>query len=398
MQSRPFFAIMFNLVTYNVKGLQQKSKRLKMFNFFKDKLLNDGIFFIQEAHSTPALEDQWSSEWGGKIFFSHGDSNARGVAIGLTKDFDCSIEKVSCDTNGRVIIIEMTKDDDNYLLINLYNANTEADQLNSLHTLNDMVSGYDTDKEFKPIFMGDMNLIFDLQLDALGGNPKLKKKSLASLIRISEKLDVSDIFRIRFPDKKRFTFRQKIGNHVIHRRLDYIFLCNSLQEFASNIDVLPSFLSDHSPLFFSLHNSSDHNRGRGVWKFNNSLLLDDNFNTDLIDTIKRTLAENSSSNPHFRWEFLKYEIRKFSIKFSKARSKKLRADKEKHEHIMSTFESNLDNSSSISEEDYELSKSWLHNWYEEYTKGIILRSKSDWYEQGEKSTKYFFKFGEKKQH
>ena len=41
------------------------------------------------------------------------------------------------------------------------------------------------------------------------------------------------------------------------------------------------------------------------------------------------------------------------------------------------------------EEDYDNSKDWLNNWYEEYTKGIILRSKSDWYELGEKSTKYF---------
>ena len=62
-------------------------------------------------------------------------------------------------------------------------------------------------------------------------------------------------------------------------------------------------------------------------------------------------------------------------------------DKNKHELTIKTFES--DPQSDILEEDYEKSKLWLDNWYEEYTKGVILRSKSDWYEQGEKSTKYF---------
>ena len=62
-------------------------------------------------------------------------------------------------------------------------------------------------------------------------------------------------------------------------------------------------------------------------------------------------------------------------------------DKNKHELTIKTFES--DPQSDILEEDYEKSKLWLDNWYEEYNKGVILRSKSDWYEQGEKSTKYF---------
>ena len=60
---------MFNLITYNVKGLQQKPKRLKMFNFLKDKLHNDGLIFLQEAHSTSDIENKWKSEWGGDLFW-----------------------------------------------------------------------------------------------------------------------------------------------------------------------------------------------------------------------------------------------------------------------------------------------------------------------------------------
>ena len=378
---------MFNLVSYNVKGLQQRGKRLKIFNYIGEKLKNNGIFFFQEAHSTPSLEDKWTSEWGGRLIFSHGESNARGVVIGFTKDFDFNIENIYRDNNGRTLIIEMSKDGELFLLINFYNANSECDQMKALHSLNDLLSKLDPEKEYKPIFMGDMNVIFDIQLDALGGNPSLKKQSLAFIVKLISKLDVSDIFRLRYPNRKRYTFRQKNCNRVIHRRLDYIFLSNLLQEYASDIQILPSFLSDHSPVFFSLNSSLDNNRGRGVWKFNNSLLYKQNFKEGMLNTIHNTITENYMSNPHLIWEILKYEMRKFSIKFSKDLSNRSKLDKSKHELTIKTFES--DPQSDILEEDYEKSKLWLDNWYEEYTKGVILRSKSDWYENGEKSTKYF---------
>ena len=325
--------------------------------------------------------------------FSHGKSNARGVAIGFTKNFDCSIKNTYCDTDGRILIVEFCKDDDTFLLINFYNANSESEQIKALHSLDALLSKIDLDLNFKPILMGDMNLIFDTKLDALGGTPSLKKQSVVSLLKLLSKLDLSDIFRIRFPNRKRYTFRQKIGHHVIHRRLDYIFLANNLQEYAKDIRILPSFLSDHSPVLLYLSSSSAINRGRGVYKFNNSLLYKEGFEIGMRNTIKNTLQEHSYCNPHVLWELVKYEARKYSIKFSKKLSASSKILKSHHEDIVTSFESNLN--ADILEEDYDNSKNWLNNWYEEYTKGVILRSKSDWYEQGEKSTKYFLNLEKK---
>ena len=211
-------------------GIQQKGKRLIFFSYSRDKLKNNGVIFFQETHSTPALEDSWTSEWGGKLYFSHGESNARGVAIGFSKDFDCNVDKIHRDCNGRVLILEISKDGDDFVLINFYNANSESDQILALRSLNDLLTNIDQDKERKNILMGDFNLIFNVHLDALGGNPTLKKKSLASVFKLLSNLDVSDIFRLRFPNQKRYTFRQKIGQNIIHRRLDYIFLSNSIHE------------------------------------------------------------------------------------------------------------------------------------------------------------------------
>ena len=54
------------------------------------------------------FKKQWESEWGGKIFFSHGKSNSTGVAI-LTKNIirDTEPDYVERDTVGRSILVDI---------------------------------------------------------------------------------------------------------------------------------------------------------------------------------------------------------------------------------------------------------------------------------------------------
>ena len=89
---------------------------------------------------------------------------------------------------------------------------------------------------------GDFNVIFDISLESLGGNPCLKKKSIAKWIQIKEKFDLCDIWKIRNPKIKRFTFRQEHISGFIQRRLDYFFLSNLLQELVNKTDIWQLFL------------------------------------------------------------------------------------------------------------------------------------------------------------
>ena len=56
----------------------------------------------------------------------------------------------------------------------------------------------------------------------------------------------------------------------------------------------------------------------------------------------------------------------------------------------------IDDPSSGKMEEYNNVKSELEKIYEYITDGIIMRSKSQWYEEGEKTTNYFVS-GEKEQ-
>ena len=118
---------------------------------------------------------------------------------------------------------------------------------------------------------GDFNLFFDLKLDAQGGNPTIKKKTLAKLIELKENYDLRDIWRVRNTKSKRFTFVQKHSSGFIQRRLDYIFISNTLQNFVTITDIMTPISTDRSPVLFSLSKEKSCFRGKGSWKFNSSL-------------------------------------------------------------------------------------------------------------------------------
>jgi len=52
-------------------------------------------------------------------------------------------------------------------------------------------------------------ILFDTELEASGGNPKLKTKAFQTIQTLMQELDLCDIWRIRNPLTKRYTWRGK---------------------------------------------------------------------------------------------------------------------------------------------------------------------------------------------
>ena len=121
-------------LTFNCNGLGNRKKRQKVFNYLKDKL-NHGFCFLQETHSVVPLEFEWKKDWNNNIFFSHGTSNSTGCAIAFSDNFSYKILKESKDDNSRFLILETEINDEIFLLVNFYNANSETDQLSLLEFL-----------------------------------------------------------------------------------------------------------------------------------------------------------------------------------------------------------------------------------------------------------------------
>ena len=113
-----------SILSCNVCELASRIKRRQVFQYFQQK--NYNIIFLQETHSSRKSGHFWRNEWGGgKILFSHGDTNARGVAILFARNLDIKIEKVQNDTNRRVISALISFNDQRVLLCNIYAPNED---------------------------------------------------------------------------------------------------------------------------------------------------------------------------------------------------------------------------------------------------------------------------------
>ena len=56
-----------SFITNNVKGMQSSKKRLKLMQYFKDKIGSNGVLFLQETHSDSKVK--WKKDFKGPISF-----------------------------------------------------------------------------------------------------------------------------------------------------------------------------------------------------------------------------------------------------------------------------------------------------------------------------------------
>ena len=97
-----------------------------------------------------------------------------------------------------------------------------------------------------------------------------------------------------------------------------------MQVSVKNTDVLASLLTDHSPVTFSYCKNEESNGGRGFWKLNNNLIENEEYVHQMKKFFSDTLNELFNENildDQVKWEYLKYNIRKYTINFSKKLAK-----------------------------------------------------------------------------
>ena len=123
--------------------------------------------------------------------------------------------------------------------------------------------------------------------------------------------------------------------------------------------------------------------------FGNSSLVYDEF---YVENMKKPITKINTLNEflkdaQIKWEFLKYEIWKFTIDYSKTAAKIRKQHKIDLEQKLKNLENNL-----TSEENrklYNHYKNELETIHDHIANDIRIRSKCVWHEHGRKSTKFF---------
>ena len=91
--------------------------------------IKKGFAFFQETHSVGNDYVSWKTEWDGDILLNNGSSNSRGTIIAFTKTFEYQQSKYASDSECRIQLCSILHKDEKLLLINVYNENTEQNQI-----------------------------------------------------------------------------------------------------------------------------------------------------------------------------------------------------------------------------------------------------------------------------
>ncbi len=344
------------------------------------------IFLVQETHSTIERENQWKNEWGGRIYFSHGASNARGVGIFFKNNVNVNVLSEVQDQQGRFVILDTEINGIKISLANIYGPNSDDPDF-----FTDFIEKIESVENENKIIGGDFNLVMNVTDDKKGGNPKTHEKALGILKAWCEDGELIDIWRQQHPDTFQYTWKQ--SKPRVFCRLDFFLVSFGMVNRIQSSKIIPGFKSDHSFVKIKIV-TSQHERGPGFWKFNCSLLKDKDYCNNVNRWIHETREEyNNNTCPKLVLEVAKMKVRGETIKYASAKKKNrentIKILEKRIEALEREIEQNTENDLE-KEKSLKDSKNELEMIIAEKTKGAMIRSRMRWVEEGEKSTKFFF--------
>ena len=288
---------------------------------------------------------------------------------------NCSVLHTIPDPLGRFIISKIKVDDKVYVLVNIYAPNKDKESVQFFRKLHTLLQIENLDSEENIILGGDFNCPLNSNLDKRGRIMIPRKSVVNSIECVQNELDLVDIWRVKNPETRSYTWSQK--SPTILCRLDFWLISNNLCDFVNSTDIIPAIRTDHAAISLILGEIGEA-KGPGMWKMNVSLLYDEEYLNYLRVNIAKWKLEGEQelSDKRAVWDWIKYNIRKHAIKYSKEKTK-LRNDVEKiiqeeYKEVTRRFENDPNdlNKSRLNEV-----KEKLELFYEEKTNGIIVRAK-----------------------
>ena len=321
---------------------------------------------------------------GGKAIYSniysHGTTASRGVAVFLGKKLMGKIDNIYRDTEGRTIVFDIQLYDQWITIVAIYAPNEDTPRY--FKEIDCLLQKRHENK----IIIGDFNLTLNLEMDrknTFHNNTNAKEV-------VEDMMDhyyLKDIWRIHYPDQKEYSWFKR-GNVFKASRIDFALVSGGLDQKVKHSTYLASLKTDHRALFMTVDMEYSE-RGRGFWKMNTSLLQEKEYIGTINKELEATLKLTEASNPKSRWEKIKERVKKSTIKYSKNKQNDLNLVISQLSEVVNEYESRFPLQK---EEDklYIETKADLEEKVMEKTRGVMFRSKVQWYEQGEKSSKYFF--------
>lgn len=298
----------------------------------------------------------------------------------------CEIVYEFVDPQGRFIVTEITIDNTEIVLCNVYAPNVDSPEF--IQNVKNVIQQRDNRNI---ILGGDFNFVMNNDLDRLFSHCN-NDKAKDEMINFMSEFELTECWRALNPGKKQYSCcRPNSDDHNWYKfsRLDMFFISDGLFNAVSKCVMQPGFQSDHSFVILDV-DLVGNKRGSGYWKFNLSHLRDKEY----LLAAKSILCEkaNEQMPPNMKWEMMKGALIEFSKKYGKdkAQDKKRRMQEIEERldrlfrilHLPECHNDSVVLYRNLDKERQELLK--------QKVAGIQLRSKEQYYAEGERSSKYFF--------
>ena len=134
------------------------------------------------------------------------------------------------------------------------------------------------------IYCGDWNLVIDPDIDTVNYLHVNNPRSRQTVLKFLDEDNFIDVWRVYYEQEKGFTWRRR--NPVRKQaRLDFFLVSEALFPYITDASITTGFKSDHHGISLKFK-INDNERGRGYWKFNNTLLKGKDYVRIVKDTIK----------------------------------------------------------------------------------------------------------------
>lgn len=296
-----------NFVSINVRGLKNIVKRKAIFLFCKEQQAN--CFFLQETHSGTEDEKFWKQQWGDDILFSHGTSHSAGVMVLLNK-FPGKIIKHESDTDGHWIMMVLEIYDQKYVSLCIYGYNIRTNNRAMMTKLDRLINNWKiTYMTEKVIIGGDFNIAPHSWLDRRpqrGQQPEYDD----IIKNLCTSTHTVDYWRMSNPTSVMYTWNSTADRNQ-GSRLDYWLISQIICKDILKYEISTSPLSDHCMIKLSLKIIQQPKASENMWKFNNNLLLNDDFCKQvekLLENVKKLSMSHTS-----KWEWFKFQTKQLAI-------------------------------------------------------------------------------------
>jgi exonuclease III len=383
-----------SVITYNARGLKDKLKLKRVlnscYNCLKDN--RDTFIMLQETHLDSKEVDSFNLLWRHGLLASPGIGRQHGVVTLFDKSWD--VEFTLTDEVGRYCLLGVKKHEHHLLIINIYAPNDH--DIRFFEKVYDQIMEYQNDHpDAKIVIGGDFNLVMGLDDSVNRGANAAELASRSLIIDRNSVLDLVDGYR-KVSSTGGFPWTR--GNCM--SRLDMIFLSLDLCEREIKAETNWAFdVSDHASVKITFKIKGKLTRGKGLYRVNTSPLDNVHSMTWIKNEVAHQLSEMPKIwDPHKKLDFMKVVIRSILSQAAAKENNKARVEegaiKSQLNYLISVKEGKLlanpdDDSIRTINECISALEAELNVILENRAKFLAIRSGAKWYEDGERSNKYF---------